>query len=523
MFSFSSSRVLTLALLAIIPVTFVFAAEHQVVVGGPGILRYNPEYVNANPGDTVVFSFRQENHTVSQSSLDDPCQLLNDGFDSGFVPVAENDTNGTFPAAEYTVVDMNPVWAFCRQANHCEQGMVFAINPGNQFATFKANAMDNVTSNSSAASTTSTTASANATTSSTVVSNSSTISSTSISASTTTASANASSTVGGITITVSVPVPQSSQATSFASASSSAPPATTTSSDHLVLVGANGELTYSPSNISAEVGDTVTFRFMQANHTATQSSFADPCISLAKTSTNGQVGFDSGFMPVSTNASPYPTFTIQVNDTAPIWAYCRQTNPKSHCGAGMVFSVNAVESSSNNFAAFEAKAKQINGTSTSSTTSDSDITFPFSHRSSAVAVACGIFGDSGIDSESPRPHTEPSPAASPSKSSAGSHNKHAQDSDSSAKQLPSLVPLVSSYITCGDCGSMINSSDDATHRTTVCGKLGLAALIATTKAEDAEEIASTATFEPPSPTGAVYNEPLLERKTQETASTPSQG
>lgn len=45
MFSFSSSRVLTLALLAIIPVTFVFAAEHQVVVGGPGILRYNPEYV----------------------------------------------------------------------------------------------------------------------------------------------------------------------------------------------------------------------------------------------------------------------------------------------------------------------------------------------------------------------------------------------------------------------------------------------------------------------------------------------
>lgn len=37
----------------------------------------------------------------------------------------------------------------------------------------------------------------------------------------------------------------------------------------------------------------------------------------------------------------------------------------------MVFSVNAVESSANNFAAFQANAERLNGTSTTSTTTTS--------------------------------------------------------------------------------------------------------------------------------------------------------
>lgn len=81
--------------------------------------------------------------------------------------------------------------------------------------------------------------------------------------------------------------------------------------------------------------------------------------------------------PVSDDATTFPTYTITVNDvsplsvlyklvinnvhqTKPIWAYCRQAN---HCGQGMVFSVNAVESGPNNFAAFQSKAKELNGTS----------------------------------------------------------------------------------------------------------------------------------------------------------------
>lgn len=71
-------------------------------------------------------------------------------------------------------------------------------------------------------------------------------------------------------------------------------------------------------------------------------------------------------MAVSQNATTFPTYTVQVNDTSPIWAYCRQV---SHCGEGMVFAANADESSANTFEAFEARAKEINGTGSNSTSS----------------------------------------------------------------------------------------------------------------------------------------------------------
>ncbi len=75
-------------------------AEHQVTVGGVGVLKYDPEFIvctlidfmsymrlkcsqNANPGDTVQFTFKQKNHTVTQSSLNSPCSPLAKGFDSG--------------------------------------------------------------------------------------------------------------------------------------------------------------------------------------------------------------------------------------------------------------------------------------------------------------------------------------------------------------------------------------------------------------------------------------------------------
>jgi len=53
-----------------------------------------------------------------------------------------------------------------------------------------------------------------------------------------------------------------------------------------------------------------------------------------------------------------------VNDTAPIWAYCRQSG---HCGQGMVFAVNANESSAKSFEAFQGLAKQLNSTGSNST------------------------------------------------------------------------------------------------------------------------------------------------------------
>jgi len=283
------------SLLCLAATPLALAAEILVTVGGTGIIAYTPNQVTANVGDTVVFEFHQKNHTVTQSTLASPCSPLANGFDSGFVPVPANQTS-QFTRAVFTVQDTNPVWAYCRQEGHCEQGMVFAINPGTEFAAFQS------------------------------------------------AATGAASTTG---------TPSTGTPTGTGTGT------TTGGTNHVVIVGGT-TLTYSPSSLTAAVGDTITFEFQQKNHTATQSSFSDPCRKLELTSTTGQVGFDSGFMAVADGTTQFPTFTVTVNDTTPLWVYCRQTG---HCGQGMVFAANA-PATGNTFTAFQALAKQINGSST---------------------------------------------------------------------------------------------------------------------------------------------------------------
>jgi plastocyanin len=313
--------------LAVIPVAR--SATINVTVGGTGIIAYTPNQVQANVGDVIQFIFQQKNHTITRSTLATPCSpLVGEGaFDTGFVPVAANVTDD-FPLAQLTVEDTNPIWIYCRQTGHCEQGMVFAVNPGSNFAAFQAAATG-----------------------------------TAASASATTAAA-----TGVVTVTATVTVGGEPVTTTYGSYPGSAAPTSAVSTDHVIVVGGTAGNVYTPSNITAQPGDTVTFQFHSKNHTVTASSFADPCRALSLTSTTGQLGFDSGFMPVAANATDFPTFTIQVNDTQPIWGYCRQTG---HCGTGMVFSVNAVEDGSNNFEAFEALAIKLNGTTSAASPSGS--------------------------------------------------------------------------------------------------------------------------------------------------------
>ncbi|KAI9056911.1 hypothetical protein FKP32DRAFT_1762888 [Trametes sanguinea] len=353
MFSKLAATIALFALAA--PITR--GAVHNVTVGGIGILKYDPPSVDAAPGDQVIFIFKQKNHTVTQSSLNSPCTPLEGGFDSGFVPVADNETD--FPVAQFTVPDTNPVWVYCRQANHCQQGMVFAINPGDKLATFQSNAVGNNTSSASSA------------------------------AVTTTAAASATPSV--VTVTATVTVDGTTQTTTYGSYPGSAAPTSVASQDHVIMVGQDGGLTFTPSNISAQVGDTLTFRFAAKNHTATQSSFASPCSPLSETSTNGQAGFDSGFMPVIANSSDFPSFTVKINDTAPIWVFCKQTNPASHCAAGMVFSANAIESGPNNFAAFKAKAM-----STGSSSSSGSSASPSGTSNKANGASHTVVRDAGV-------------------------------------------------------------------------------------------------------------------------------
>jgi len=337
--------------LALLP--FALGVVHDVQVGQAGQLAFSPEAIFANAGDQVVFHFNPKNHTVTQSSFASPCGPKEGGISSGFQPVAANVTE--LPTFTVTVNDTAPIWVYCAQAantanSHCGKGMVFAINCGadgapNSFTNFKKSAL-------------------------------------AIGASLAAASPAASAPValttaayGGLTIpaaptptlvTQVITLQASTWTTTYSSypGSPAATPAALEGTVHKVIVGGPGTLAFNPSRISALPRDVVVFEFHQKNHTVTQSSFEDPC---RKLDASGLQGFDSGFIPVADGTTDFPTWNFTVTDTAPIWAYCRQTAGSSHCGAGMVFAINSDESSGRNFNAFQSVAKTLNGTAVAQT------------------------------------------------------------------------------------------------------------------------------------------------------------
>ncbi|KAG0136745.1 hypothetical protein HOY82DRAFT_514165 [Tuber indicum] len=127
------------------PVASAGPMTHTVTVGGMVGNIYTPNQVMAQVNDVVQFVFMSQNHTVTQSSFDKPCNKLSpDAFDSNFLPNANN-TVSPAPTFKYTVTAKEPTWWYCKQrnGNHCGRGMVFAINPTAEksFDTFKANAI----------------------------------------------------------------------------------------------------------------------------------------------------------------------------------------------------------------------------------------------------------------------------------------------------------------------------------------------------------------------------------------------
>jgi len=146
-FALASATLATLA-------TAVLAANIQVQVGS-GALDFSPSSITAAQGDTIEFIFFPKNHTVTQSTFAAPCLPMSGGIDSGYMPVAAGAAQ--VPSMTITVNDTTPLWFFCKQVTHCEQGMVFAINPtaNKTFEAFQAAANASSTTNGTPASTTS--------------------------------------------------------------------------------------------------------------------------------------------------------------------------------------------------------------------------------------------------------------------------------------------------------------------------------------------------------------------------------
>ena len=132
-------------------------------------------------------------------------------------------------------------------------------------------------------------------------------------------------------------------------------------------------LGYRPESITANVGDVVEFQYMQKNHTATQSTFAEPCKAM-------EGGKDSGFMPnpegkagvtwnmtVETTDAICKLYNTEESDLCEFQLtdgqgmYCKQANGE-HCGKGMVFSINAKFDGDKTMAQFKQLAINTNGT-----------------------------------------------------------------------------------------------------------------------------------------------------------------
>lgn len=137
--------------------TCVWAENITVKVGEGGGLTYSPESVTAKEGDIISFQFLAKNHSVTQSSFNDPCTRLTTptlGIDSDYQPVPANAS--MVPQWSFTVVNASaPLWFYCKQGAHCKAGMVFAVNPtaDKTFEAFKSKATGGSSSSSPGSST----------------------------------------------------------------------------------------------------------------------------------------------------------------------------------------------------------------------------------------------------------------------------------------------------------------------------------------------------------------------------------
>jgi hypothetical protein len=79
------------------------------------------------------------------------------------------------------------------------------------------------------------------------------------------------------------------------------------------------------------------FNFYPTNHSVVRAEYGFPCVPYEDTGVD-KVGFFSGFRPVDAILLEPPKFTIEINDTSPIFFYC--SAPGSCIGYGMVGVIN---------------------------------------------------------------------------------------------------------------------------------------------------------------------------------------
>ncbi|KAB5583532.1 hypothetical protein GE09DRAFT_304573 [Coniochaeta sp. 2T2.1] len=106
---------------------------HVVTVGANGTLTFVPDNLKPAVGDMVQFQFLAGNHTVTQSTFDNPCQPIGmhsnvTGFHSGFQDAKAAMAKGVVDTYSIMINDTKPIWVYCATGKHCVNGMAMVIN-----------------------------------------------------------------------------------------------------------------------------------------------------------------------------------------------------------------------------------------------------------------------------------------------------------------------------------------------------------------------------------------------------------
>ncbi|KAI1413041.1 hypothetical protein F5Y13DRAFT_162361 [Hypoxylon sp. FL1857] len=112
------------------------AATYTVTVGLQH--DFEPDTIQANPGDTIRFNFYPKNHSVVRADFKKPCipwELTQDPSESFFSGPVEQDTlQSPIPSWDLKVNTTDPVFFYCSAPDSCiKWGMVGVINPNETF------------------------------------------------------------------------------------------------------------------------------------------------------------------------------------------------------------------------------------------------------------------------------------------------------------------------------------------------------------------------------------------------------
>lgn len=111
------------------------------------VVKFDPPFLpKVSIGQKIHFDFRAANHTLTESSLNDPCKkLAGTTVDTNFQNVNKNDIP-EFKPFDLVIDSDKPRFFYCKQQNntpngHCKRGMVFSVNTdAATFSQFQTNA-----------------------------------------------------------------------------------------------------------------------------------------------------------------------------------------------------------------------------------------------------------------------------------------------------------------------------------------------------------------------------------------------